>query len=416
MAAREVAARLGHADSISLDMGGTSADIAAIIEGDARSRTEWRIEFNIPIIFPAIDLVTIGAGGGTIGWVDAAGTLRSGPSSAGAVPGPVCYGRGGTEPTNTDANLVLGRINSSSFLGGRMALDRDAAERAVTDRIARPLRWSLDEAAVGMLRLSNIAMLNAIRLMTTQRGYDPRQFSLIAFGGAGGLHAADLAQEVGISRVVIPRLPGLMSARGILSIHLKHDFLEPLFQRGSTLDPEQIRAAVERSIKKCDELRSRDTQVTDWRVQHQADVRYFGQISGYRTQPLQGGDVVEGIRQLIDTFGDDHEREFGYQLPPEVGEIEVVNLRTTLLGIVDEPPQLPYKPSGEPGVNFTEPVYYIGESAYVDTPFIDRDSLSIGENVEGPAVITEWESTTILPPRCTAVVSEGGELVISLRP
>jgi N-methylhydantoinase A len=414
MAARKVAARLGHSDAISLDMGGTSADIAPIIDGEPRSRTEWRIEFNIPIIFPAIDLVTIGAGGGTIAWVDAAGTLRSGPQSAGAVPGPVCYLRGGTEPTNTDANLALGRLSSGSFLGGRMALDREAAERAIADRIAKPLEWSHDQAAVGMLRLSNVAMLNAIRLMTTQRGYDPRRFSLIAFGGAGGLHAADLAREIGIRRVVIPRLPGLMSARGILSIHLRHDIVEPLFQRGSTLEPERIRKAVARSIDKCEALRARDARISQWRLEHQADLRYFGQISGYRTRAIPSGDVVEGLRGLIEEFGDDHEREFGYQLPPEVGEIEVVNLRTTLVGLVNEPPELAYQATKPTGSQFSAPVFYIGESQRVETPFIDRDSLAVGEALEGPAIVTEWDSTTVVPPRCTAQVADGGEIVISI--
>ncbi len=271
MAAHRIAQRLGHEDAISLDMGGTSADVAAIIGGEATSRNEWRIEFNIPIIFPAIDLVTIGAGGGTIAWIDGAGTLRSGPQSAGANPGPVCYGRGGTEPTNTDANLVLDRLQAGSFLGGRMSLDREAAERAIRERIAEPLNLSVDEAAVGMLRLSNVAMLNAIRLMTTQRGYDPRRFSLIGFGGAGGLHAADLAREAGMRRVVIPRLPGLMSARGILYIHVRHDLLEPLFQRASALDPEAIRAAADRSLANCDELKSRDAR--DRRVADRASGR-----------------------------------------------------------------------------------------------------------------------------------------------
>jgi N-methylhydantoinase A len=414
MAARRVTQRLGHPDAISLDMGGTSADIAAIIGGEPLYRNEWNIEFNIPILFPAIDLVTIGAGGGTIAWIDDAGTLRSGPQSAGANPGPVCYQRGGTQPTNTDANLTLGRLRGEAFLGGRMTLDRDAAERAIADQIAGPLGMTVDEAAVGMLRMSNVAMLNAIRLMTTQRGHDPRRFSLIAFGGAGALHTADLAREMGISRVVVPRLPGLMSARGILYIDVRHDMLEPLFQRASSLDEGAIHAAIGRSLEQCEDLKGRDSSVTEWRVEHQADIRYFGQISGYLTKPLPEGDPVEGLRRLAEEFGDEHAREFGYRLPPELADVEIVNLRTTLIGHVDEVPEPAYAPTVTHADRPTEQVYFLAEGRRMDTPYVERDSLAVGEEVEGPAIITEWDSTTVVPPRSTVKVEETGDLVITL--
>jgi N-methylhydantoinase A len=414
MGARAVAHRLGDSDVISLDMGGTSADIAAIIGGEPVYRNEWHIEFNIPILFPAIDLVTIGAGGGTIAWIDEAGTLRSGPQSAGAHPGPVCYQRGGTEPTNTDAQLALGRIQAESFLGGRMTLDQEAAERAIADRIAGPLGMSLDEAAVGMLRLSDTAMLNAARLMTTQRGFDPRQFSLMAFGGAGALHAADLAREIGIRRVVVPHLPGLMSARGILYVDVRHDLLEPIFQRASSLDGERIRAAAERSLEACEELKARDSSIMEWSTELRADLRYFGQISGYLTKPLPEGDVVAGIEQLIADFDDEHYREFGYRLPPELTEVEIVNLRTTLIGHVDEPPEPAYEPTGERGPELTADIFFLGEGKRIEAPYVERESLAVGEWLEGPMVITEWDSTTVVPPRSTVEVQETGDLVISL--
>lgn len=414
MAARRVTQRLGHPDAISLDMGGTSADIAAIIGGEPLYRNEWHIEFNIPILFPAIDLVTIGAGGGTIAWIDAAGTLRSGPQSAGANPGPVCYQRGGTEPTNTDANLVLGRLRGEAFLGGRMTLDRDAAERAIADRIAGPLGMGVDEAAVGMLRMSNVAMLNAIRLMTTQRGHDPRRFSLVAFGGAGALHAADLAREMGIGRVVVPHLPGLMSARGILYIDVRHDMLEPLFQRASNLDREAIEAAIDRSLAQCEELRSRDSSISEWRVEHQADIRYFGQISGYLTRPLPDGDPVEALRELAAGFGDEHAQEFGYRLPPALADVEIVNLRTTLVGHVDEPPEPAYEPTAEAAAPHAGEVYFLTEGGRLETPYVDRHSLAVGTEVEGPVIITEWDSTTVVPPHAVAKVEETGDLVITM--
>jgi N-methylhydantoinase A len=408
MGARDVARRLGQGNAISLDMGGTSADIAAIVDGEPAFRNEWHIEFNIPIIFPAVDLVTIGAGGGTIAWIDSTGALRAGPQSAGADPGPVCYGRGGTEPTNTDANLVLGRLRADAFLGGRIALDRDAAERAIAEHIAAPLGMSVEEAAAGMLRLSNNAMLGAMRLMTTQRGYDPRRFSLVAFGGAGALHACDLAASIGIRRVVVPRLPGLMSARGILSIDVRHDLVEPLFERASTLDSARLDEALARLDGEADELRRRDASIGDWRVERSVDVRYFGQISGYINLPLPDGSV-EG---LSERFEEDHAREFGYSLPKGLAEVEVVNLRAAVIGEVDRPSEPAFAP-GPAGRRESVEAHFPGEGT-IESLLVDRDGIAIGERIDGPAIVTEWASTTVVPPRASAVVESGGELAIEL--
>ena len=408
MGARDVARRLGHGSAISLDMGGTSADIAAIVDGEPAFRNEWHIEFNIPIIFPAVDLVTIGAGGGTIAWIDSTGALRAGPQSAGADPGPACYGRGGTEPTNTDANLVLGRLRADAFLGGRIELDRDAAERAIADRVAAPLRMSLEEAAAGMLRLSNNAMLGAMRLMTTQRGYDPRRFSLVAFGGAGALHACDLAAAIGIRRVVVPRLPGLMSARGILSIDVRHDLVEPLFERASTLDAARLDSALARLDAEAQNLQRRDASIGDWRLELSADVRYFGQISGYINMPLSDGSV-EG---LSERFEEEHAREFGYRLPKGLAEVEVVNLRAALIGEVDRPPE-PSFAAGPAGARQSVKAHFPGEGT-IDSLLVDREGLAVGERIDGPAIVTEWASTTVVPPRASAVVEPGGELSIEL--
>ena len=415
MGARSVADRLGLPNAISLDMGGTSADIAAITEGQPAFRSESHIEFNIPITYPAIDLVTIGAGGGTIAWIDATGALQSGPQSAGAEPGPVCYGRGGTQPTNTDANLVLGRLRANDFLGGRMPLDREAAQRAIADRIATPLGMTVEEAAAGMLRLSNNAMLNAIRLMTTQRGYDPREFALIAFGGAGGLHAADLAFDVGMERVIIPRLPGVISAQGILAVDVRHDLLEPLFQRASTIDAERVHAAIARLDDATESLKERDSSVERWHVERRVDVRYFGQISGYLTLPVPDGDPVAALREIADGFGERHEREFGYALGPEIAEVELVNLRSALIGEVPNPPQPAFVPAQATRVRDVIPVWFPAEGAYLETAYVDRDAIGRADMIEGPAIVTEWDSTTVVPPGATAVLAPSGELVVAAR-
>jgi N-methylhydantoinase A len=416
MGARSVATRLGLANAISLDMGGTSADIAAIIDGEPAVRNEWHIGFNIPIIFPSVDLVTIGAGGGTIAWIDESGALHSGPQSAGAEPGPVCYGHGGTAPTNTDANLVLGRLRPDGFLGGRITLDRPAAERAIAEQIATPLGLTVEEAAWGMLRLSNTAMLNGIRLMTTQRGYDPRNFSLITFGGAGGLHAAELAEEIGMREIVVPRLPGLTSAQGILTIDVRHDLLEPLFQRASVLDEERVRAAITRLETGCEALQRRDASVERWRTEYRVDIRYFGQISGYMTMALPAGDPFDGLKELIAQFPARHEREFGYALPAAVSEIEVVNLRAVLLGEVERAPTPAYVPQPRSRPRETFPVYFSGEATYLETVCLERDDIHVEGTVEGPAIVSEWDSTIIVPPRATAMVSDAGDLILSLAP
>jgi N-methylhydantoinase A len=414
MGALTVASRVGARNAISLDMGGTSADISAITGGKPAFRNEWHIEFNIPILFPAIDLVTIGAGGGTIGWIDDTGALQSGPQSAGAEPGPACYGRGGERPTNTDANLVLGRLSPDDFLGGRLQLDPGAAERAIAVHVARPLQMTLEEAASSMLRLSNAAMLNAVRLMTTQRGFDPRQYSLIAFGGAGGLHAADLAAEIGMGTVIIPRLPGLTSAQGILDLDVRHDIVEPTFVRASTLDPDRMAAVLEHLERSCQKLQEHDAMIERWQVAYSADLRYFGQVSGYMTLALPQGEPIQAVRQLISTFNERHAREFGYALPADISDVEIVNMRATLVGEVSKPPRPEFHPHPTSSAPQLRPVYFPSAGRYLETPWLQRDEIAVGDHIEGPAVISEWDSTTVIPPQASVRVEGTGDLVIAL--
>jgi N-methylhydantoinase A len=247
-----------------------------------------------------------------------------------------------------------------------------------------------------------------MRLMTTQRGYDPRRFSLVAFGGAGALHACDLAAAIGIRRVVVPRLPGLMSARGILSIDVRHDLVEPLFMRASALDADRLDAALARLDAEAEGLRRRDAQVGEWRLERSADVRYFGQISGYINLSLPDGSV-EG---LSERFEEEHAREFGYRLPKGLAEVEVVNLRAALIGEVDRPSE-PAFAAGSPGRRESVLAHFPGEGT-IESLLVDREGMAVGERIEGPAVVTEWASTTVVPPRASAVVEAGGELSIEL--
>ena len=230
----------GFESVITFDMGGTSADLSLVPQGTPTLAPEWRVDWNIPILFPAIDLVAIGAGGGTIAWVDTGGSLRAGPQSAGADPGPACFGKGNEEPTITDAHLYLGRLNPETYLGGDLEIDRDLAEKA--DRRASPRSSGLSppEAASGILRIANANMTSATHLISVERGHDPRDFALVAGGGAGPLHAVEIARELGLPHVVVPPTPGVTSALGILQVDLRHDILKPVLQQAGQIDPMEL--------------------------------------------------------------------------------------------------------------------------------------------------------------------------------
>jgi N-methylhydantoinase A len=409
-----VAERVGFDNVITLDMGGTSADISVIVDGTPMFRSEWHAQFNVPIIFPAIDLVTIGAGGGTIAWVDAGGTPHTGPHSAGADPGPACYERGGTEPTNTDANVVLGRLRPQAFTGRRsdITLSAAAAHEAIERTIAPVLDCSVTNAAAGIIRLSNASMLNAVRLMTVERGYDPRDFSLVAFGGAGPLHAADLARALRIPTVVIPTYPGLVSAMGALQVMLRHDLLRPVFQVHSSVDRSVLEAARAELLTEIDELRASEVS-TEWKVHWQADMRYYGQISGYLTLPLPHGIDYLVSHDSLERFQQEHQREFGYILSEQVTDVEIVNLRAVLVGDL-EPVELPARPPGSSSPPESGEAYFFEADGTVATDFVQRDGLSPTDVVTGPAIVEEWDSTTVIPPGVVARVAPSGELVMNI--
>jgi N-methylhydantoinase A len=408
-----VARRLGIENAITLDMGGTSADISVVVDGAPLLRSAWNAEFNIPITFPAVDVVTIGAGGGTIAWIDSTGTPHSGPQSAGASPGPACYMLGGEEPTNTDANVVLNRLRAEAFMGGdrEIPLSADAARTAIDKHIATPLELSVPAAASAVLRLSNASMINAIRLMTVQRGLDPRDFSLVAFGGAGPLHAADLALEMGIPEVVVPTYPGLVSAMGALQIDLRHDFVRPLFQTAGRYEEGAVTRAIDELEQEMAAVREREP-ATEWTVEWHADCRYYGQVSGYLPIPLGSLDPATLPDELVPRFHAGHEREFGYGLSGDVADVEFVNLRAALLGQM-APIALPARPeSADAAHRAAEPAYFFGLEEFVATDFVARESLARDETLDGPAVIEEWDSTTVVPPGARARVVGEGEIVI----
>ena len=406
-------------------MGGTTAK-AGLIQGGAPSVTkDYEVGTTAqsgvgatrgagyPIRTPVIDLVEIGAGGGSIAWVDPGGILRVGPQSAGADPGPVCYGRGGTQPTVTDANLVLGRLNPSYFLGGEIALDPAAAQRAIEQHCAQPLGMDLVEAAHGIVEIANTAMVNALRLVSVQRGYDPRDFALVAFGGAGPAHANRLAALTEIPVAIIPQSPGTASALGLLVTDLKHDYATTLIQRLDQVAPQ----ALEQTFREL-EAQGRETlgregmaeAAMDFR--RQADLRYVGQ-SHELTLPLANEALGPAqLAQLLEQFHRTHDRAYGFSAPGE--DVELVSVRLSAIGQIAKPALAPLaEATGEATAKGQRPVYFAESEGYVDCPVYDRYALGAGAVVQGPAIVEEIDSTTVVHPQYQVRVDEVGQMVLT---
>ena len=418
---------LGYQDVISFDMGGTTAKTALIQDGTPKVTKDYEVGAaagasvgasrggGYPIRTPVIDLVEIGAGGGSIAWVDSGGVLRVGPQSAGADPGPVCYGKGGVEPTITDANLVLGRLNPEYFLGGEIELDITAARRTLKEKCAEPLGLSVVQAANGIVEIANAAMVNALRLISVQRGYDPRDFVLVSFGGAGPVHANRLAAEMEIPTTVIPMSPGTTSAMGLLVTDLKHDYSKTLIQRVNQLDL----AVVEEFYRELEEqgritLEREGMRSEDITFRRQMDMRYVGQ-SYELTVPLPDGRLGHAeLNRVLEQFHQEHDRAYGYSAPNE--PVEFVNLRLTAIGKISNPRLRELEQDSRDvteAQKATRFVYFAENSGYVKCPIYDRYRLGAGCIVEGPAIVEEIDSTTVIHPGYQARVDKFGNLILT---
>ena len=415
------AAHVGHLEGfdnvISFDMGGTSTDVALTFEGVTRVTSEAKVDRH-PVLVPMIDIHSIGAGGGSIAWISETGALNVGPQSAGADPGPACYGRGGQAATVTDANLVLGRLDPAYFLGGAMALDGEAAHRAVSECVAQPLRLETVEAASGIIRIINAKMGHAIRAMTIERGLDPREFVLLSFGGAGGMHACALAEELSIPRILIPMATGQFSALGMLLSDIRHDFVRVSLALGTELDAETVEGRYQELVAEGRQTLAHEKVPEEYMAfQRSLDMRYVGQeYTVTVTVPSRlSGDWLPPIRAQFDRL---HERTYGHASAEE--PVEVVTLRLTAFGRM---PELTLKrlPEGGPTPP-TEarrgelPVYF-GRSerqrALVDCTVYDRDALLAGNVVVGPALVLEMGATTVLNPGFRLAVTPLGSLLIT---
>jgi N-methylhydantoinase A len=407
----------GRRNVITLDIGGTSADIGVVTNGrfgEASARDTFVAGY--PILVHMIDLHTIGAGGGSLAYLDTTGAFRVGPQSAGAAPGPAAYGRGGSEPTVTDANIVLGRLVVSNFLGGAMPLDRTAATRVI-EPLAVKLKLSKMEAAEGVVAVLNANMANAIRARTVQKGIDPRSYSLVAFGGAGPLHGVEVARLLGIPEVIIPPFPGINSAIGLLTTDLKYDMVRTAFLVSERLDLKRMNtdlADMENVLRT--ELRADEVDLEKTHFERSADARYVGQ--GYELRlSLPAGEISDDVLQsIIARFHELHGQEYGHHFAGV--PVELVNLRVTAIAKV---PRIgsPAKPAGgslaAARIRVDATVFRVGlELKSFETTFYDRDQLPVGEAFPGPAVILQRDSTTVVPPKCKATLEESGAIAIRI--
>ena len=418
---------LGFDNIMSFDMGGTTAKTGLVENGTPSITKEYEVGTaaraergakgaGYPIRTPVIDLIEIGAGGGSIAWVDPGGVLRVGPQSAGADPAPVSYGKGGTEPTITDANLVLHRLDPDHFLGGEMRLDEEAAYKAIKEKCADPLGLDVVEVALGIVEIANTAMTNALRRISVQRGYDPRDFVLVAFGGAGPVHANRLAAELEIPTVLVPMSPGTTSAMGLLVTDLKHDYSTTLIQRTDQLDFDRVNGIYhdmgERGEKA---LLTEGRERSSISFERQVEMRYVGQ-SYELSIPLGAGKVEDALEGMLQHFHEEHDRAYGFAAPDE--PVEFVTLRLTAVGAIAKPKlrELPARGGDvKDALRAVRQVYFAEAGGFVDCSNYDRYKLAAGMVVEGPAIVEEMDSTTIIHPGFLAEVDKYGNLLIRAR-
>jgi N-methylhydantoinase A len=418
--AGRLAAMLGIARAIGFDMGGTTAKASLITDGAPAIEEGYIIggaASGQPMQLPVVDIVEVGAGGGSIAWCDATGGLHVGPQSAGADPGPASYGRGSTEPVVTDADLLLGRINAERFLNGAMRLDRIAAERAVGEKIAAPLRLRTLEAALGIVQIADAAMSLAVRAVSINKGVDPRQSAIIAFGGAGPLHAVAIAREIFIPKVVVPKMPGTFSALGMLMAPWRQDFVRTLYGPLGRLQTQQVEAVFAELAAAGQRQAARDGIMVDRaNFTFLADLRYVGQEHTIAI-PVRDPALLSGAdSELRNLFDAEHDQRYGQAAPDE--RLEVVNIRLVVTTgrsdtLAERWLSEPWTPE-PPIADDARDVIFTDAARPVRTRIVWRPSLAPGARVAGPAVIEEPNATTLIHPDDVATVSETGHLIIDV--
>ncbi len=413
VAAIALGKRAGYEDLVTVDIGGTSCDVSLIKQGRALLTNDRKISGH-PLGIRVIDIQSIGAGGGSIAWLDPALGLHVGPQSAGAVPGPVCYGRGGREPTVTDANLLLGLLNRKGFAGGKVALDLDHAQTVMHERLGEPLGMPPDGVAMGIRRIVNANMAGAIRVVTVQKGHDPRECSLIAFGGAGPVHAVDLAAELEIPRVMVPPYPGITCAYGLLLSDLTHDYGRTVLRELREVTPEELAdwfAGLE--ARGAEDLKRDGIGAEEQVFLRSVDIKYLGQ--GYHLNVATGGGRVDPttVANIAQDYHAQHETTYGFHRQDE--PLIVVNVRVRALGVrlkatparhdlAEDDPRAAHRGSRRGIFDLA--------SGVCDISIYDRARLGPGHRVRGPAILEQEDSTTVIPPGWTGMVDAYLNMII----
>ncbi len=405
--------RVGIKNIITFDMGGTSCDVALIHQGAPVITTQGKINMR-PIALPMLDIHTVSAGGGTIARIDAVGGLQVGPDSAGADPGPVCYDRGGENITITDANVVAGVLDPDRFLGGRMKLNKAKADRLLEQKIARPLKLNLLEAADGVLKIINVKMEEAIKAVSSARGYDIRDFTLVAFGGGGPMHAGRMALDLGIPTVLVPTTPGVHSALGLLMSDVKHDYVRSKLVGLENLDLDEVNGLFLELIERAKaDLRGEGFSEQEIRLEPHLDLRYAGQ--GYElTVPCMMPPLKrEDLKIMRERFDALHEQNSGHKAETE--PVELVSLRLISLGLVPQAKLSPKKPTGrkvEQARTGERRVFFGKEHGILTTPIYRRDLFDPCFEIAGPAIVEQLDTTTVIHPEQRATVDEYGNILI----
>ncbi len=416
LAAQRSAVRLGRPDLVGIDMGGTSFDVSVVRGNQVTLMTQGDID-GLPVRLPMLEIRTIGAGGGSIAAVDAGGRLTVGPRSAGAVPGPVCYRRGGSEPTVTDANAVLGRLDAGSFLGSAMTLDVEGARAAVATRIAGPLGLGVEQAAQGLLAVTDVSLAGAIRLSLFEKGLDPRDFSLLSFGGAGGLHAIPVAEELGIAEVIFPPDASTFSAFGILNSDIVHDLARSRLMPATPASLPDLAAACA-SLRRQGEalLRQDGLPPESWTLSYSADLRYRGQafelVVPWLVAPGSGATPsADMLATLAADFHALHQQRFSYSNPGD--PVDIVTLRLAAIGRLPRCEASPAPPAvGAPKPMNHRRIY--GASGWAEVEVFDRSSL--GSAINGPALIQEAYTTVYIAPGWHCAPGPQGDLIAARNP
>jgi N-methylhydantoinase A len=417
---------LGIDDILSFDMGGTTAKAGAVKAATPEVVNEYEVAGKVhsgrivkgsgyPVRQPFIDLAECSAGGGTIAWVDEGDALQVGPVSAGAEPGPACYGKGGRQPTVTDANVALGRLNPRFILGGELPIYSKLSEKAISKEVCGKTQLKLTEAAAGIVRIVNSAMAKVLRIVTVERGYDPRDFTLMCFGGAGPMHACALAQELNIPKIVVPPNPGMFSAYGLLTADFKSSYVNAVMKLTTDVDPKKVENVFQKLEPKGTRiLRKQRISKANTQFVRQLDLRYFGQ-SYELTIPANTPFTDTALQHAIENFHKKHKAVCGYAVRKE--PVELVNLRLIAVGLVEKPrlkEQLSHgEKSWKEAVITKRKVFFEHYDDYVKTSIYRREKLNSGNVVEGPAVIEQYDATTVVYPRWKASVDKLGNLVLS---